>query len=319
LLNGLIKPDTGTINLHGRVGALIALGAGFNPILTGRENVYISASVMGIQKKKIDELLSDIISFSELDSFIDSPVQTYSSGMQTRLGFSVAIALKPDILFIDEVLSVGDRYFRAKCLREISKIKEKAAIILVSHDESMISMNCNRGMLLVNGASEGKDETKKAISKYLSSRTSANSQTGATIIDELSINHFSPSCPLITFEHSRLWVIYELEINFIKPVKPELLTITLEEESLALAAQSIPANAIPKKLIGRHKLLFKLDITCLRPGNYYVSTFMGQSPANKLVYNAIHFGTIAKQGEHPPLFTCFNPSSSVQEKQIIQA
>jgi len=115
MLNGLIKPDQGRIEMRGRVGALIELGAGFNPILSGRENIYVNGSVLGLAKEEIDQKLDEIIEFSELDEFIDSPVQNYSSGMKVRLGFAVAAHMKPDILLIDEVLAVGDIGFRTKC------------------------------------------------------------------------------------------------------------------------------------------------------------------------------------------------------------
>ena len=108
MLNGLIKPDSGFIEVRGRVGAIIALGAGFNPVLTGRENVYVNGSLLGLSKKEIDGKIDDIIEFAEIGEFIDSPVQSYSSGMQVRLGFAVATAMDPDVLILDEVLAVGD-------------------------------------------------------------------------------------------------------------------------------------------------------------------------------------------------------------------
>src|SRR5206468_4283587 len=116
MLNGLIKPDCGCIEIRGRVGALIALGAGFNPILTGRENIYVNGAVLGLTKREIDEKIEEIIDFAEIREFIDSPVQSYSSGMQVRLGFAMASSLNPDILLLDEVLAVGDMGFQAKCL-----------------------------------------------------------------------------------------------------------------------------------------------------------------------------------------------------------
>jgi len=108
MLNGLIKPDNGRIEMRGRVGALIALGAGFNPILSGRENIYVNASVLGLNRHEIDMKMDEIIEFAEIGEFIDMPVQNYSSGMAVRLGFAVATALEPDILILDEVLAVGD-------------------------------------------------------------------------------------------------------------------------------------------------------------------------------------------------------------------
>ena len=148
ILNGLIKPDTGRVQLRGTVGAMIALGAGFNPILTGRENIYVAASLRGLSKKQTDAKLDEIIDFAEIGEFIEAPVQTYSSGMQVRLGFSVAISLTPDILLIDEVLAVGDMGFKHKAYNAIYKIMETAAVIFVSHSIAQVAKVCNRGMLI---------------------------------------------------------------------------------------------------------------------------------------------------------------------------
>lgn len=151
MLNGLIKPDHGRITMRGRVGALIALGAGFNPILTGRENIYVNGSILGLSKNEIDDKIQDIIAFTEIDEFIDAPVQSYSSGMQVRLGFAVATALNPDILILDEVLAVGDAAFRAKCYRRILEIRKKAAVIFVTHSMEQISRICDFTLLLSKG------------------------------------------------------------------------------------------------------------------------------------------------------------------------
>ncbi|MFH2046108.1 MAG: ABC transporter ATP-binding protein [Pseudomonadota bacterium] len=142
MLNGLIKPDSGRIEMHGRVGALIELGAGFNPILTGRENIYVNGAVLGFTKEEVDRKFDDIVEFAEIVEFIDTPVQYYSSGMKVRLGFAVAVQMDPDILIIDEVLSVGDVGFRAKCFNAIYGMMQKAAVILVTHAMPQVSRIC---------------------------------------------------------------------------------------------------------------------------------------------------------------------------------
>ena len=145
ILNGLINPDEGRVTVRGRMQALIALGAGFSPVLTGRENIYVNASILGIPSREVDRRLEDIVSFAGIPDFIDSPVQTYSSGMTVRLGFAVAAHLEPDILLVDEVLAVGDEGFQIKCLNKIGDVKaDGTAIILVSHNMHMISTYCDR-------------------------------------------------------------------------------------------------------------------------------------------------------------------------------
>ena len=133
ILNGLINPDAGKVTIRGRVGALIELGAGFNPILSGRENIYNNGAILGFSKKEIDAKVEEIIDFAEIREFIDMPVQNYSSGMKVRLGFAVAAQMEPDVLIIDEVLAVGDLGFVLKCFKQIDTILPKTAIVFVSH------------------------------------------------------------------------------------------------------------------------------------------------------------------------------------------
>ena len=151
VLNGLIKPDEGKVTIQGRVGALIELGAGFNPILTGRENIYNNASVLGFSKEETDDKLEDIIEFSEIREFIDTPVQNYSSGMKVRLGFAIAAQMEPDVLFIDEVLAVGDMGFKLKCLNRIDELMKTSAVIFVSHTMPMVSRVCSHVMFMDHG------------------------------------------------------------------------------------------------------------------------------------------------------------------------
>jgi lipopolysaccharide transport system ATP-binding protein len=168
MLNGLIKPDSGRIVMSGKVGAMIALGAGFNPILTGRENIYVNASVLGLSKYETSQKLNEIIEFSEIGEFIDSPVQNYSSGMAVRLGFSIAVHVKPDILLVDEVLAVGDIEFRMKCYKKILELRSQGtAIVLVSHNLLDISRVCDSVLVLDKGGMKVlTDDPNKGISIY---------------------------------------------------------------------------------------------------------------------------------------------------------
>jgi lipopolysaccharide transport system ATP-binding protein len=166
MLNGLIKPDKGRIELTGRVGALISLGAGFNPVLTGRENIYVNGSVLGLTKKEIDGKLAEIIEFAEIDDFIDTAVQSYSTGMQVRLGFAVATAMQPDVLLLDEVLAVGDVAFRAKCYERLARIRDNAAFILVSHDTDQIARVCSKVLVLDLGRERHLGDVEEGINTY---------------------------------------------------------------------------------------------------------------------------------------------------------
>lgn len=167
ILNGLINPDAGKVTIKGRVGALIELGAGFNPILSGRENIYNNGAILGFTRQEIDQKLQAIIDFAELEEFIDMPVQHYSSGMKVRLGFAVAAQMEPDVLIIDEVLAVGDLGFVLKCFKIIDRILPKTAVIFVSHSMPMISRMCNQVILMDKGQSKYQgDDVGKAIDLY---------------------------------------------------------------------------------------------------------------------------------------------------------
>ena len=167
VLNGLIKPDQGRIEMRGRVGALIALGAGFNPILTGRENIYVNASVLGLTKREIDRKIEEIIDFADIRPFIDSPAQNYSSGMQVRLGFAIATTLEPEILLLDEVLAVGDAGFRHKCYSRIGQLQRNAAVIFVSHSMEFVSHICDRVLYMRQGKPIIYSNVRDGIAAYL--------------------------------------------------------------------------------------------------------------------------------------------------------
>ncbi len=168
MLNGIYMPDTGCIEVNGRVGALIEVGAGFHPMLTGRENVYVNGTILGMSRREIDEKFDTIVEFAGLDSAVlDAPIKTYSSGMYVRLGFSVAIHTEPDILLVDEVLSVGDIRFVGKCRQKIAEIRQKGvSIILVSHSLTLVEETCDRGMVLANGRVAFEGSAKAAVQVY---------------------------------------------------------------------------------------------------------------------------------------------------------
>jgi ABC-2 type transport system ATP-binding protein len=152
LISGVLEPDAGRVFTRGRVAGLIEVGAGFHPDLSGRENVYLNAAILGMQKDEINARFDDIVAFSEIGEFIDQEVKHYSSGMFMRLAFSVAIHVELDVLLVDEVLSVGDAPFRAKCAAKIKELTSQGVTMLVvSHDMNMIRELCERGIVLTKG------------------------------------------------------------------------------------------------------------------------------------------------------------------------
>ncbi len=168
LLTRILYPDSGSIMIKGRVSSLIELGAGFHPDMSGRENIYTNASIFGLTKKEIDERLEKIIAFSELEEFIDNPVRTYSSGMYMRLAFSVAINVDADVLLIDEILSVGDANFQAKCFRKLKEIKAKGTtIVIVSHALGQIEQICERSIWIHDGKIRAEGPAREVDLEYM--------------------------------------------------------------------------------------------------------------------------------------------------------
>jgi lipopolysaccharide transport system ATP-binding protein len=167
LICGLGRPTTGQVNVRGRVAALLELGAGFHPHLTGRENLYVSAIVGGLRRREVTALFDSIVSFAELESFIDQPLRTYSSGMRMRLAFSVAIHVDPALLIIDEGLAVGDAHFSAKCLERIRAFRRQGkTLLMVSHDMASVRDFCSRAIWLRRGGIVADGPVASVLRRY---------------------------------------------------------------------------------------------------------------------------------------------------------
>lgn len=168
LMTKIIYPTTGKIITNGKLTSLLELGAGFHPDFTGRENIYFNASIFGLTASEIDKRVQDIIDFSELGEFIDTPVRTYSSGMYMRLAFSVAINVDAEILLIDEILAVGDQHFQDKCFEKLEELKKSdKTIVIVSHSLDAVKKLCDRGIWIYNGEVKKDGNIKKVIDEYL--------------------------------------------------------------------------------------------------------------------------------------------------------
>ncbi len=168
LMTKIIYPDKGKIETYGKLTSLLELGAGFHPDFSGRENIYFNASIFGLTKKQIDERLQDIIDFSELGSYIDNPVRTYSSGMYMRLAFAVAINVDADILLVDEILAVGDQHFQDKCINKMKELKKEGkTMVFVTHSMNTVKEFCTRAVWLDKGIVRMDGEPNEVIEEYL--------------------------------------------------------------------------------------------------------------------------------------------------------
>ncbi len=282
MLNGLINPDRGRIEMHGRVGALIELGAGFNPILTGRENIYINGSVLGFSKQEIDRKLDDIIDFAELHDFIDTPVQNYSSGMKVRLGFSIAAQMKPDIMLIDEVLAVGDVGFKIKCYNEIYRIIETAAVIFVSHSMPQVGKVCTSGILMDKGcAILQSNNISEVINGYYNLFAGEKRTFEGSERVRLSTVRFGnednciayPDVQVIDPDHfhqidSNKPLLIGLSYTMDQAVDSYSILLSISDVDQKLVSQIIPPQKPIKNHDGPQEILVKIDSLFLNTGKY---------------------------------------------------
>jgi lipopolysaccharide transport system ATP-binding protein len=180
IISRITAPTTGSVKFRGRIGSLLEVGTGFHPELTGRDNVFLNGAILGMSKAEVRRKFDDIVSFAELDRFIDTPVKRYSSGMYVRLAFSVAAFLEPEILIVDEALSVGDKQFQARCAQRIREImRDGKTLLFVSHDMRLIREICSRAVLLRQGRIVSDASSEDAISKYLEGIANGGSDEGA--------------------------------------------------------------------------------------------------------------------------------------------
>ncbi len=222
ILSRITEPTTGYADIHGRVGSLLEVGTGFHPELTGRENIYLNGTLLGMRKREIDKIFDEIVAFSEVEKFLDTPVKRYSSGMYVRLAFAVAAHLEPDILIIDEVLAVGDFRFQQKCMGKMKNVTEKGRTVLfVSHNLTVINSLCDRCLLLDGGMVEAIGPTEDITKLYFGS---SHQQGGANVNylddaigDQVAVLH---SAQIINPSHQ--------SIDFVQIDKPFGVKMTFE-------------------------------------------------------------------------------------------
>ncbi len=295
MLNGLIKPDQGRIEMQGRVGAMIALGAGFNPVLTGRENIYVNASMIGLTRHEIDQSIDDIIDFAEVGDFIDSPVQSYSSGMQVRLGFSIASTFKVDVLLLDEVLAVGDTEFRTKCFKRIGEVLERAAVIFVSHNEAQVRRICNLSLLLNKGIVSFVGNTPDALSHYRNTKTTPI-LNGYKITDDRVTN-----IKLIYLQENLSYgdnFEFRFHISISECVTIGFTLIHFANES-GFVAHSQNRFSVENSLRlerGFHELRYKLGPVYLTQGKYQLCLSLFNATGKKSIAQLFYFANIDVSG-----------------------
>jgi lipopolysaccharide transport system ATP-binding protein len=291
MLNGLIKPDKGQITMKGRVGALIELGTGFNPILTGRENIYNNGAVLGFTQKEINEKFDSIVEFAEIGDFLDTPVQNYSSGMRIRLGFAVAAHMEPDVLLIDEVLAVGDLRFILKSFNLIDRLVERCSVIFVSHSMQNISRMCNRILLMEHGREKyfGRD-VSEGIDQYYRSLGEGHEDFIHVDSDlkllNVTINQSEENLPLVK-RLDDLVVTLRIEINNkFKNAFSSIILFDHQQKSVGVCFNDEPIDHVGditdyQQDKTRIELNVRIPRINLSKGIYYVTFTLSETPISK--------------------------------------
>ena len=282
LLSRITTPSNGEMIINGRLSALIEVGSGFHPELTGRENVYLNGSILGMLRREITDKLDSIVSFAELRQFIDTPVKRYSSGMYVRLGFSIAAHLNPDILLLDEVLAVGDASFQQKCIERILELKEGGTtIVFISHDLRAVQKLCDRVILLKQGQIEADGDPGETIALYQSSSQQLGTHAASRLGQEPSHDAVVTSLTFydeegsecLSFETGKpMKAVLNYRVN--KPVTDAIFEVQFHSQEGRLCA-FFSSETIAEQIdleTGEGSMVFDCSSVGLGPGVYFVDT-----------------------------------------------
>lgn len=292
VISGLIRPDTGSVTVKGRLAPLIALGAGFNPVLSGRENIYANMSILGLTSQEIRDRFDEVVEFAEIEDAIDAPVHSYSSGMSARLGFACAIYTEPDILLIDEVLAVGDLKFRGKCYRRLAQLRDRGvSFILVSHSSNSILSKCESAVYLSKGELKMVGDAASVTRKYENELFLEGSSTSISQLElpkksiqdssGLDVNAVffrdeqdNPISPLISGQPTKLCISCTLH----RDIKDINLGLTFREragEGDKILVLSTLHDKTPLHLVrGKNEIQVELPHLGLRPNAYMMDAHL---------------------------------------------
>jgi len=282
LLSRITTPTTGDIMINGRLSALIEVGSGFHPELTGRENVYLNGSILGMTRREINKKLDSIVEFAELRQFIDTPVKRYSSGMYVRLGFSIAAHLDPDVLLLDEVLAVGDASFQRKCIQRITELKKNGTtIVFISHDLRAVQQLCDRVILLKKGQIEADGDPAETIGLYQSlsgqlggpgAGSWGRELTGEAVVTSLTFYDENDN-ECLTFETSKpMKAVLNYRVD--KPLTDVIFEVQFysQEGRLCSFFSSETLGRLIDVEPGEGSIVFDCSSVGLGPGMYFIDT-----------------------------------------------
>lgn len=307
IISGLINPDTGKVKVRGKLAPLIALGAGFNPVLTGRENIYANMSILGLSTPEIEKRFDAVVDFAGIYDAIDAPVQTYSSGMAARLGFACAVHIEPDVLLIDEVLAVGDINFRVKCYQRLAKLREAGtAFVLVSHNPHVVLNVCENSVYLAKGKLIKSAETEAVIRQYEEDLSLAGTDTALGImflpekpesqslgIDIVSLCFKDESGNLLTSPLCGELAYLCVECTAYRQVDHANLGVSITalsgQNERVLYITSASDNEPLKILPGRVEIQMQMPYFCLLPGLYSAKIYIKEGVCSFDIVESFRF------------------------------
>lgn len=284
LITGIMKPTSGHIELNGRLSALIEVGAGFHPDLTGRENIYLNGTILGMRRAEIDRKFNAIVEFSGLADFIDTPVKRYSTGMYARLGFSVAAHVDPDILIVDEVLSVGDIVFQNRCLEKMNEIiRSGATVIFVSHNLRAIAELCPRSILLEHGKVAALGPSQEVLRSYLEMSSALGRQPRSQNLMVTGIKVRNSRSETVSFDSAeKIWV--DVEVECTGDSEPFSVVIYMNDDRQYVifhtSTEYLGHKPVTLKAGERFSCAFEMTLN-LGGGTYYLGVVLHRFDAQK--------------------------------------
>lgn len=279
VMAGIYRPTEGMVHVNGRMSALLELGAGFHPELSGRENITLNASILGLSPAETEKALEEIIEFADLGEHIDAPVKVYSSGMYVRLGFAIAVAVKPEILVIDEVIAVGDERFQRKCFDHLHDLRSKGStVVIVSHSMTVIEDMCDRAVWVDHGAIRLEGSGREVVRAYLDAVNSVDSVrdertglvhrgTGEARVEDLQILTHSGGPPVTGSP-----LTFEMTYECLQPLTEAIFAINVIHESgVRVACPSTHVQGMLEVPVGPGRVTFRMPACPLQPGRYRLS------------------------------------------------